>query len=96
MRKRHYAQRDLSREPISRCLSLPTMSSTFGVGYCAALWRNVEQPLLENILRPLGGPEQTSLDFACGTGRIAKVAASFFGSVVDVTCRSHALGSFSA
>jgi SAM-dependent methyltransferase len=58
--------------------------STFEVGYFAALWRHVEQPLLENILRPLGGPERTSLDFACGTGRIAKVAANFFSSVVGV------------
>ncbi|KZD21338.1 class I SAM-dependent DNA methyltransferase [Tardiphaga robiniae] len=59
-------------------------AKTFEVGYCAALWRNVEQPLLESILRPLGGPERTSLDFACGTGRITKVSASFFGSVVGV------------
>jgi SAM-dependent methyltransferase len=58
--------------------------STFEVGYCAALWRKLEQPLLERILRPLGGPARKSLDFACGTGRIAKVAALFFGSVVGV------------
>ncbi len=58
--------------------------NTFEVGYCAALWREVEQPLLESILRPLGGSERTSLDFACGTGRIAKVAALFFGAVVGV------------
>lgn len=58
--------------------------NTFEVGYCAALWRKIERPLLENILRPLGGPERTSLDFACGTGRIAKVAALFFGSVIGV------------
>jgi SAM-dependent methyltransferase len=58
--------------------------STFELGHCAALWQKVEQPLLESILRPLGGPERTSLDFACGTGRIAKVSASFFGSVVGV------------
>ncbi len=57
---------------------------TFELGYCAALWRDVERPLLESILRPLGGPERTSLDFACGTGRIAKVTAIFFGSVVGV------------
>ena len=42
------------------------------------------EPLLEGILRPLGGAERTSLDFACGTGRIAEVAAMFFGSVVGV------------
>jgi SAM-dependent methyltransferase len=58
--------------------------NTFEVGYCAALWRKVEQPLLESILRRLGGPDRTSLDFACGTGRITKVSASFFGSVVGV------------
>jgi len=58
--------------------------STFEVGHCAALWRDVEQPLLESILRRLGGPQRTSLDFACGTGRIAKVAARLFGSVVGV------------
>jgi SAM-dependent methyltransferase len=58
--------------------------STFEVGYCAALWRKVEQPLLERILRPLGGSERTTLDFACGTGRITKVAALFYGSVVGV------------
>jgi ubiquinone/menaquinone biosynthesis C-methylase UbiE len=57
---------------------------TFEVGYYAGLWRKIEQPLLESILRPLGGPERTSLDFACGTGRITKVAARFFGSVVGV------------
>jgi SAM-dependent methyltransferase len=59
-------------------------AQTFEAGYCAALWRNVEQPLLESILRPLGGPERTSLDFACGTGRVTKASASFFGSVVGV------------
>src|SRR3981189_1518624 len=58
--------------------------STFEVGYCAALWRKVEQHLLERILRPLGGAERTILEFACGTGRITKVAALFYGSVVGV------------
>jgi SAM-dependent methyltransferase len=58
--------------------------STFEVGYYAALWQKIEKPLLESILLPLGGRERTSLDFACGTGRIARVAAMFFGSVVGV------------
>jgi hypothetical protein len=45
---------------------------TFEVGYYAALWRNVEQPLVESILRPLGGPERTSLDFASRMLRFPK------------------------
>lgn len=57
---------------------------TFKVGYYAALWRKIEKPLLESILRPLGGRERTSLDFACGTGRITRVAAKFFSPVVGV------------
>jgi SAM-dependent methyltransferase len=57
---------------------------TFEVGYYAALWRTIEKPLLSSVLRPLGGRERTSLDFACGTGRITKIAAGFFGSVVGV------------
>ena len=57
---------------------------TFDVGYCAALWQKIEKPLLEGILRPLGGRERTSLDFACGTGRITRVTAMFFGTVVGI------------
>lgn len=59
-------------------------ADTFEAGYCAALWRDVERPLLENILRPLGGPKRSILDFACGTGRIASVTALFFGLAVGV------------
>jgi ubiquinone/menaquinone biosynthesis C-methylase UbiE len=57
---------------------------TFEVGYYAALWRKIEKPLLASVLLPLGGHERASLDFACGTGRITKVAAGFFGSVIGV------------
>jgi len=51
-------------------------------GYYSALWREVEKPILERILRPMGGRDRTCLDFACGTGRITNVAAEFFGRVV--------------
>ncbi|MDB5619853.1 MAG: Methyltransferase protein [Tardiphaga sp.] len=62
----------------------PAYDRTYELGYHAALWRKIERPLLKSILRPLGGRERTSLDFACGTGRITRVAAMFFGSVVGV------------
>jgi tRNA/tmRNA/rRNA uracil-C5-methylase (TrmA/RlmC/RlmD family) len=63
----------------------------FEPGYCAELWQKIEKPLLETILRLLGGGERTVLDFACGSGRITKVAAMFFGSVVGVDARDHTL-----
>jgi SAM-dependent methyltransferase len=53
-------------------------------GYYSALWREVEKPILENVLRPMGGRGRACLDFACGTGRITNVAAEFFGKVAGV------------
>ncbi len=55
---------------------------TYQSGYYAALWRKIEKPLIENILRGIGGPDRKCLDFACGTGRITNIAAPFFGEVV--------------
>jgi SAM-dependent methyltransferase len=57
---------------------------THEVGYYAALWNKIERPLLEAVLRPLGGRQRKCLDFACGTGRITNVAAGYFGDVVGV------------
>ena len=57
---------------------------TFETGYCAALWQKIEKPLLERSLYPFAGRERTSMDFACGTGRITRVAAMLFGAVVGV------------
>ncbi len=56
----------------------------YEAGYFLAMWREVEKPVIENILRPLGGPGRTCLDFACGTGRITELDAGFFGSVLGV------------
>lgn len=57
---------------------------TFERGYYAALWSKVERPLLASILGELGGRSRSCLDFACGTGRIAGLAAQSFGAVVGV------------
>lgn len=57
---------------------------TYQAGYYAALWNKIERPLLEGILQRVGGPGRKCLDFACGTGRIAGVAAQFFDTVTGV------------
>ncbi|MER8646662.1 class I SAM-dependent methyltransferase [Mesorhizobium sp. M1252] len=62
----------------------PTNLKTFRSGYYAALWLRVECPLIESILKPLGGPGLSCLDFASGTGRVTNVAATLFGEVVGV------------
>ncbi|WP_244571472.1 class I SAM-dependent methyltransferase [Mesorhizobium carmichaelinearum] len=59
-------------------------TKTFRSGYYAALWSGIERPLVESILRPLGGPDRSCLDFACGTGRVTTVAGPLFGEVVGV------------
>lgn len=59
-------------------------TKTFCSGYYAALWLRIERPLVEGILRPLGGPDRSCLDFACGTGRVTTVAGPLFGEVVGV------------
>ncbi len=59
-------------------------AKTFETGYCAALWQKIEKPRLESKLYPFAGHERTSMDFACGTGRITRVAAMPFGAVVGI------------
>ncbi|WP_244731066.1 class I SAM-dependent methyltransferase [Mesorhizobium sp. 113-3-3] len=59
-------------------------TKTYRSGYYAALWLRIERSLVENILRPLGGPGRSCLDFACRTGRVTTVAGPLFGEVVGV------------
>lgn len=59
-------------------------NKTHESGYYGALWEKIEKPLILDVLRPMGGAGRNCLDFACGTGRIAKVAAGLFGEVVGV------------
>ena len=53
-------------------------------GYYGALWAKIEKPMVMDVLRPMGGAGRKCLDFACGTGRIANVAAGLFDEVVGV------------
>ncbi|MES0189369.1 class I SAM-dependent methyltransferase [Mesorhizobium sp. LSJC264A00] len=57
-------------------------NKTHSSGYYGALWENIEKPLILDVLRPLSGASRNCLDFACGTGRIAEVAAGLFSEVV--------------
>jgi SAM-dependent methyltransferase len=60
-------------------------SRTYQVGYYAELWRHIERPLLERILRELSERGAAScLDFACGTGRITQVNERFFEHAVGI------------
>ncbi|HEX6260674.1 MAG TPA: class I SAM-dependent methyltransferase [Woeseiaceae bacterium] len=62
---------------------------TYTRGYYAALWRDVERPLLINVVRACGGgPTKLCLDFACGTGRISEAIATEYGKVVGVDVSS--------
>ncbi len=58
---------------------------TYEVGYYRDQWERIEKPLLQSILGDLqkSGRDEC-LDFACGTGRIAAVAAGCFSTVVGV------------
>ncbi len=64
---------------------------SFQAGYYAALWNEIERPLLEQTLHALGGHGRSCLDFACGTGRITQVAATMFDRVVGVDVSSEML-----
>ena len=67
-------------------------NKTHEFGYYGALWEKIERPLIQDVLRPMGGSDRKCLDFACGTGRITNVAAGFFGEVVGVDVSKSMLG----
>jgi SAM-dependent methyltransferase len=60
----------------------------YSLGYYAALYREIETPMLERLFTRYGGENSTLLDFACGTGRITRIARRYFGTVmgVDISC----------
>jgi SAM-dependent methyltransferase len=58
--------------------------TNYSRGYYAALYREVETPILSELFVSLGGSQRTLLDFACGTGRITRLAIPHFSRVVGV------------
>ncbi|HIB51047.1 MAG TPA: methyltransferase domain-containing protein [Phycisphaerales bacterium] len=58
---------------------------TYTSGYYATLWDKIEKPLILDIFSRLKSEGATTcLDFACGTGRITKVAEEIFNEVTGV------------
>jgi SAM-dependent methyltransferase len=58
---------------------------TYESGYYAELWRSIERPLIEQVFVQLCTAGYGScLDFACGTGRITRVAERYFERCVGV------------
>lgn len=53
-------------------------------GYYAAQWRDLEQPILSDLLKSLPTSTKSVLDFACGTGRITRVLSEHFPHVTGV------------
>jgi len=58
--------------------------ANYASGYYAAIYRDVETPLLEALFTDLAKTRKSLLDFACGTARITKIAAGHFDHVVGV------------
>jgi SAM-dependent methyltransferase len=58
--------------------------ANYAVGYYAAIFREVESRILEKIFLDLRGGRDSLLDFACGTGRITRLAEPHFRRVVGV------------
>lgn len=59
--------------------------SNYSSGYYAAIYREIEVPTLDGLFSALSeGGRDTLLDFACGTGRITRLAVPHFGRVVGV------------
>jgi SAM-dependent methyltransferase len=56
----------------------------YATGYYAAIYRELEVPMLEELFAEFGGTDRKLLDFACGTGRITRIGVGCFGSVVGV------------
>ena len=62
-----------------------TYVKVYESGYYKDQWRYIEKPILQDILQQLREKGFNScLDFACGTGRITEVEASYFDTCYGV------------
>jgi SAM-dependent methyltransferase len=57
---------------------------SYNYGYYAAQWRDLERPMLMDVIKALPMRPESCLDFACGTGRISNAVAQLVPNVVGV------------
>jgi SAM-dependent methyltransferase len=63
-------------------------TKTYEAGFYSAQWSLLEKPLIKAIFQKIANQNKTKyLDFACGTGRIIKLAENYFNETwgVDVS-----------
>lgn len=58
--------------------------TNYSAGYYAAVYREIETPLLQKTFKSLSRTRSSLLDFACGTGRITRIAAPYFSRILGV------------
>ena len=59
-------------------------NANYAIGYYAAIFREIELPILKQLFSELCDGRGSLLDFACGTGRITQIAKPYFQRVVGV------------
>ena len=58
--------------------------ANYASGYYAAVYRDIEVPMLRKLFSDMSTQADSLLDFACGTARITRLATPHFSEVVGV------------